>query len=89
MLKNDKKKIIDWENVHFQDIKKLARDHRTIKKVVENITKLRSLWEVAPRNKRKLKQVVAKQLLLTNSQIFEKTKIGEPKGVEYFVNWDM
>ena len=57
------------------------KDHRTIKKVVENITKLR-IWNkgngfknLLPQDEHKLKWIIAKQPLLISPQVFEKPEI--------------
>ena len=61
--------------------KELYRDHQTIKKFVENITKLiteskgKSFKNLPSQVKCKLKQVIGKQLLLTSTPIFEKAEI--------------
>ena len=61
--------------------KKLCRDDQTIKKGVENITKLKirskrkGFNNFLPRNEHKLKRVMAKEPLLTSAQIFEKARI--------------
>lgn len=61
--------------------KQLRRDHRTIKKTVENKTKLRIRSErkgfknLSLGEKSKLKRVLANQPLLTNAQIFEQAGI--------------
>ena len=58
--------------------KELCRNLRMIKKAVENMTMLRTRSKkegfnnLLPRDKRKLKRVIAKQLLLMNAEIFEK-----------------
>ena len=57
--------------------KELCRDRRTIKKAVKKIIKFRirikgkGFKNLLPRDKRKLKRVLTKCLLLTSAQIFK------------------
>ena len=59
--------------------KELSRDHRTLKKALENITKLRTrskgkaFKNLLPQNESKLKRVI--EPLLTSGQILEKGEI--------------
>ena len=65
--------------------KKFCRDHWTIKKVVRNITNLKTqskgkgFKNLLPQDECKLKQVLAKQPFLTSTQIFKKSGI---EGIE-------
>ena len=76
----------------------ICRDHRVIKKVVGNITKLKTwskgkgLKNVFPWDKCRQNWIWAKQPLLTGAQIFKKAASGgikRTKSVEYFVNLDL
>ena len=65
--------------------KQLGRDHRTIKKCIQDITKKRSrttgngFKNLSARDKRQLKRAVAETPLLTSAQVFEKAGIGGVK----------
>ena len=65
--------------------KKLGRDHRTIKKMVENINQTRKtrsgkgFKDTSPRDLRRLKQIVHKNPLRSSRQIFEMAGIDNVK----------
>ena len=62
-------------------LKELCRNHRMIKRIVDNITKLRirnsgkGSKKLLPRDEYNLKRIIAILSLLTNIQIFEKARI--------------
>ena len=76
--------------------KELYRNHQTILKAFENITKLRT-WSkgkgfknLFPQDESKLKRAIAKQPLLTRTQIFEKAEIeGVKKEKRCKILWEL
>ena len=67
--KKNKTKLLSEEISTLERSKEFFRDHRTIKKAVENFN----------RDEHKLKLVFVKQQLLTSTQIFEKAEIESVK----------
>lgn len=65
--------------------KLLSRDHRTVKKLIENVNKKRQyaprkgVKTITARDRRKLKMIVTKNPLLTSSEVFAKAGILDVK----------